>query len=357
MVQRRAGRLFAPRRRKRTGCLTVALLLLATVLLVLSLNGLSNRYVRLETQGVTVLNLPGALEGFTILHLSDLNAASLGPGQSNLKTALGKESYQAVVLTGDMVGSSGKVQPLLDVLALIPPGVPVFLIAGDADPTPLLDKPHGDGGVKAPYILQAEAAGAIYLEAPYRLEVDGAALWFCPGELFFLDLKNAHFALSSQVSALLAAENPYESQTGAQLRHAQHRLAVMEEAINAMAMMKPEEPIIALTHHPVDSASLSELAQASQAGGMPEPSLFLSGQYNNGQVRLPGLGPVYIPRQQDGSGGFFPGDEGFAGLSITRGFPVHVSPGLGVSTYYPLPLRLFNRPAATLIRLTAKMTR
>ncbi len=52
-----------------------------------------------------------------------------------------------------------------------------------------------------------------------------------------------------------------------------------------------------------------------------------------------------------------PGDEGFTGLSIRQGYPVYISPGLGVSSYYPLPLRLFNRPVATLVQLTARMTR
>ena len=66
---------------------------------------------------------------------------------------------------------------------------------------------------------------------------------------------------------------------------------------------------------------------------------------------------MHIPVQPDGKGGFFPGDEGFTGLSIVKGYAVYISPGLGVSSYYPLPLRLFNRPAATLVRLTAQMTR
>ena len=115
---------------------------------------------------------------------------------------------------------------------------------------------------------------------------------------------------------------------------------------------------LALMHkHGLLCAVFPDLAAQEGEGAPVKPGLFLCGQFNNGQIRLPGLGPVYIPRQADGSGGFFPGDEGFSGLSITQGIPVYVSPGLGVSGYYPVRLRLFNRPALTLIELTRAMTR
>ncbi len=357
MAARRSKGLFQPARRRRGGCLLVFVLLIAAITIVLSLNTLSNRYVKLEQRSVTVLNLPKSLEGFRILHLSDLNCAMLGQDHENLKNALGKESYSAVVMTGDMVGKGGKTEPLLDILALIPKDTPIFLIAGDSDPDALLPDPHGTGEVKADYILQAEQAGAIYLEAPYKLEYNGQVIWFAPGETFTLDLDNAVFALKELIRTLSSQENPYEAQTGAQLRFAEHRLKNMEASVTALKEMKRTDVIIAVMHHPPDYEQITELSAKSQEMNLPSPSLFLAGQFNAGQIRLPGLGPVYIPVQPDGKGGFFPGDEGFTGLSIVKGYAVYISPGLGVSAYYPLPLRLFNRPAATLVRLTAQMTR
>lgn len=357
MSQRRSTRLFSPRRKKHYGCLTVLALLVAALVLVLSLNALSNRFVRLVDRSITILNLPRELEGFTILHLSDLNAARLGEKQENLREALGKEAYQAVALTGDMVGPSGNIQPLLDVKALFPAGVPVFFITGDADPNPLLAQPHGDGEVKAAYIRALEEGGLTYLESPVRMEYEGRAIWFAPGDAFMLDLDNAAFALREQLKALDTTVNPLDAITGAQRRHAAHRLDIIEKTMEAKALIKPDDIVISLTHQPPDSEQLTQLSLLAREEGQPSPSLFLAGQFNNGQVRLPGLGSLYIRKQPDGRGGFLPGDEGFTGLSITKGFPVYISPGLGVSTYYPLPLRLFNRPAATLIHLTARMTR
>lgn len=356
MAARRSPRLFAPRRARRTGPLLVLGLLLAALALTLALNSLSNRYVRLETQAITLPSLPRQLEGFRILHLSDLNAASLGSEQANLATALGKEGYDLVTLTGDMLGKSGRVQPLLSALSLLKPEVPVLFIAGDSDPGPLLAVPHGSGEVKEAWVQTVEATGAIYLETPYRLEHNGQVLWVCPGDLFTLDLRSAVFALQEQISLLQASENPYEPLTGAQLRHATHRLEVVEASLLALEQVKEGEVIIALTHHPYTPEQLGELAARAKAGEVV-PHLVLAGQFNAGQARLPGLGPIYIPKQSDGRGGFWPGDEGFVGLSITKGLPQYISPGLGTSGYYPLPLRLFNRPAISLLRLTARMAR
>ncbi len=357
MRQQGGRRLFSSRHRRHAGCLTVILLLFAALALLLSLNGLSNRFVRLETRRVTVLNLPKALEKFAVLHLSDLNGARLGNQQENLRKTLGRESFQAVALTGDMVGRGGDAEPLMELLALLPQGVPAFLIAGDGDPAPLLSAPHGDSEVKAEYIRKAEALGAIYLEAPYPMTHEGQTVWFCPGDLFFYDLPSARSALALQVGTLRASENAYDPEIGAQLRFAEHRLKVTEQALEATDAMKPGDVIIALMHHPPGPDMLGDLSQSSRESGKPSPSLFLAGGFNNGQIRLPGLGPVFIPRQGDGRGGFFPGDEGFSGLSIIKGYPLYISPGLGVSDYYPLLLRLFNRPGATLLELTAQMTR
>ena len=357
MGKRRSNSLFTPARKRRGGCFLILLLFVAALTILLSLNALSNRYVRLEERAVTVLNLSKKLEGFKILHLSDLNGATLGQEHENLKKTLGKESYQAVVLTGDMVGKSGRIKPLLDLLALFPKDIPVFLVPGDSDPKPLLDDPHGTGEVKADYILQAEQMGAIFLETPYKMEYNEQSIWFCPGEIFTLDLDNGVFALEELIKTLNSQENPYEAQTGAQLRFAEHRLSVMKASLEAIAQMKTTDMIVALIHHPPDYEQLSELSMRSQEQNLPSPSLFLAGQFNNGQMRLPGMGPIYIPKQADGKGGWFPGDAGFTGLSIVKGYPVYISPGLGISSYYLLPLRLFNRPAATLVRLTSQMTR
>jgi predicted MPP superfamily phosphohydrolase len=46
-------------------------------------------------------------------------------------------------------------------------------------------------------------------------------------------------------------------------------------------------------------------------------------------------------------------------MQSMMGVTQHISPGLGTSSIYPFPMsmmRLFNRPAVTMITLTAKLT-
>lgn len=68
------------------------------------------------------------------MHLSDLHAAQLGPNGSALKKVITQKNVSCIVLSGDMVGESGDVDPLLQLLDMTPRDVSVYLIAGDSDP-------------------------------------------------------------------------------------------------------------------------------------------------------------------------------------------------------------------------------
>ncbi|MDD4080187.1 MAG: metallophosphoesterase [Eubacteriales bacterium] len=354
-MARRQG-LFGPRRRrKRYGCLAVVFLLLISLGVMIGLNSLSNRFVKLEIQALTLPDLPRALEGFAILHLSDLNAATLGSNHEHLRKALEGESYGAVCLTGDMVGKGGNAQPMIKLLDVIGDKVPVILIAGAGDPAPLLSFPRGDAEVLAPYIREAQARGAVYLDRPVMMEEDGARIWFCPADTFELDLLSAQRAYQDRLNQLNTGDNPASPENAAQIRLVEYQLKMLEDSAAARAEMKPEDIIVALRHHPPETRLLDELREAAEGTAAPLPDVYLSGQYNNGQARLPGLGPIYLPPQADGRGGWLPGDQGLSGLNYVKGQAVYISPGLGVSSYYPIPIRLFNRPAATLIQLTSRL--
>jgi len=345
--------LFVPRRRRvRYGCLTVVILLLISLGLMVGFNSLANRFVKLVVQPITLPDLPRALEGFDILHLSDLNAASLGNKHEHLRKTLENKSFQAVCLTGDMVGKSGDAAPLMDLLDLLGQKAPVFLIAGSGDPPPL--SASADGEVLAPYILMAQARGAVYLDRPVLLEENGARIWFCPADTFELDLESARRAYQDRAQSLRAGDLS-SADTAAQLRLVEYQLVMLEESLAAKALMRAGDTVLALRHHPPETRLLNELREEAEERATLLPQIYLCGQYNNGQARLPGLGPIYLPPQADGRGGWLPGDEGISGLHFTKGQAVYISPGLGVSGYYPIPVRLFNRPVATHIQLTSRL--
>lgn len=360
MFSRRQRMLFAPRRKRRPGCLLFAVVFVVLLGLTLSLNALNNRHVDLLREKATLTRLDKALEGFTILHLSDLHAAELGEKQEAIRKLLRVESYNAVCLTGDMVGLSGDVQPLLDLLALFPVDVPVFLIAGDNDPPPLVTHEDGRGQVKADYILRAEAAGAVYLDSPQRVIVGKRSIWFSPASLYTTDLDAAAFALSQRRGELEAAGAGQGGDEAAALRAVSYQLSILEKAREAAAQMQPEDACVLLSHYPLDAVMIDQLHQGEgderQAVNFPGTvSLVLAGHWNNGQWRLPLLGPIWVPSSMLGLEGWLPGSRAVSGMAVVHGVPEYVSPGLGASGAYPWqPFRLFNRPQMTLIRLSAK---
>lgn len=329
--------------------------------LVLALNFVNNGHVSLLRQDVTVLKLDKAIEDFPILHLSDLHGARFGEQQRRVKELLRLESYKAVCLTGDMVGKGGDVQPLLELLAIFPDDVPVYLIAGDNDPPPLVNKAHGSPEVKADYILKAEQAGAIYLDSPQMIELQKRKLWFVPAKLYQQDLAAAEQALKERKAQIEATSEAFTPDGAAALRAVDYQLEVLRRTAEAREQMDAKDAYVLLSHFPLDTEAIINLheGEAEQRRAVNFPgtvSLVLAGHWNNGQWRLPLLGAIRVPEGGQGLKGWLPDDRAISGLAVIHGVPEYISPGLGASGAYPYqPFRLFNRPEMTLLKLSSRI--
>lgn len=354
----RSRNLFSPPKRRRWGCIVMPVLFLLIVIAGIFLNSAMSSYPKREARKATVLGLPRGLEGMRILHMSDLRAHRYGTNQDRLMPLVRHDNYRAVCMTGDMVGASGNVQPLLEVLSSIPGDIPVFLIAGDEDPPPIAEGVQDAQSPYSPWVRAAQEAGAIYLDSPYKLEVGKEVLWFCPASLLTADLPAAQFALEERKKEVLAM--PEGEEQDALLRAAEYRLQVLEKTLEAKREMLPQHTYIALSHAPLGEESVSLIHHSQEGKVMMNNfpgtlSLILSGHLNNGQVRLPGLGALYAPPCEVWEGGFFPDDRAIAGISSARGVVQHISPGLGVSRVYPwwASYRFFNPPVISVLTLTA----
>ena len=329
--------------------------------LVLGLNFVNNGHVSLLRQDVTVLQLDKAIEGFPILHLSDLHGARFGEGQRRIRDLLRLESYKAVCLTGDMVGKGGNVEPLLELIKIFPTDVPVFLIAGDNDPPPLETRAHGSPEVKAEYILKAETLGAIYLDSPQMIELGKRRLWFVPASLYQTDLTAADLALKARKAEMEASAEAFTPDGAAALRAVDYQIGVLAKTAEARELMDDKDAYVLLSHFPLDAEAVISLhsGEAEQRRAVNFPgrvSLILAGHWNNGQWRLPLVGALRVPAGTQGLKGWLPDDEDISGLAVVHGVPEYISPGLGSSGAYPFqPFRLFNRPQMTLLKLSSKI--
>lgn len=351
--------LFAPERKRHPALAFLVILLVFLLATLLTLNYINNSRVDLLRQRVTVPNLPSSMENFSILHISDLHGLYFGANQERFASAIRGLSYNVVCITGDISGKSGDADAFLRLLDVLDPNVPVYFIVGDEDPDPILATPHRTDGAKNAFIQQAEAKGAVYLDAPYKITVGKSTLWLAPEWVYTLDVAASETGLVDRQRELLS--EPASAARRAAMEAVEYQLDQLARIQAARREVADDDIHIAVTHHPLQlsaMASLQEWTATDNDSYVRKISLVLAGHYAAGQWRLPGVGAVRVPLSAGlGNNGWFPGDQQVVGLSSVMGIPQYISPGLGPCAVSGLPnFRLFNTPAVTLLTLTTKMT-
>ena len=355
-MAKRSNEIFAPPRQRRgAGMVILILLLLAAIASAgLFMNKAANQRVALTTEKVSVMGLPKAYEGFTILHLSDLHASALGSDPELWRELLYAKTFHAVVLSGDMVGATGNDEPFLSLLHTIQqikPEAPIYFIAGDEDPMPVISTPQGTPEVLAEWVRAAQKMGAVYLDAPVAQQVGKQVVWFVPQYLYDMDTASMIASLQTQMADMEAAGQQYEAQGGAVYRALQYRLDAMLRTQEAVKTITEADVQVAVNHTPLEASYIRtslEWSPEAQPFSFRQIDLLLCGDLCAGQWRLPGAGPVYIPER-----GLFPGDQNVSGMQRINSINQYISPGLGACRLNPLPGRIMNPPAATLVRFTA----
>ena len=351
--------LFADGRRKHP-ILGFLLLLAALLIAALAvLNNINNSRVDLLRQSVTVSNLPSSLENFRILHISDLHGLYFGPHQEQLQAALSSARYDIVCVTGDVTGRDGDAGAFLELVKLFDGKAPVYFIPGDEDPSPLLAAPHAGGSAKADYILAAEAAGAVYLDAPVKIVRGKSTLWLSPEWIYSLDYDAADAAYQNRLLELRAQGSSPERD--AALAAVEYQIDQLVRIREARRETLDGDIHVALSHCPIQDEAMRALREWTAEDNdshIHAVALVLSGHNVGGQWRVPGVGAVRAPLSLGtNGGGWFPDDKKIVGLDTVHGIPQYISPGLGTSADVPLPaIRLFNTPAVTIITLTSKLT-
>lgn len=146
-------------RKKRGLCLAAAFVLLAL--------GLDPR-LQCTRYEIMDLRLPAALDGFTVVHLSDLHGSIPGFGQETLVAAIKNAQPDLIVLTGDIIDRKdtdlSAVESLLDGIGFL---CPIYSVTGnhEEDNRALLAKLHALYAEKGVQVLSNEAAEVKYNDA------------------------------------------------------------------------------------------------------------------------------------------------------------------------------------------------
>ena len=331
-------------------------LLLLIVLLVTTFfvsNFLVTKRIRIDEVRLTVLNLPVDLEEYSILHISDLHGARYGEKQKAIETALGSMRYSCVVMTGDMLGEGGDIDPLLELIDLMPDDTPKYLIPGDMDGALIDTDAHGSLSPYADWALRLQEAGVILLDRPMSETRGKGTIRFVPEDIYMLDLDTTESVYQKQVQSLNERATSLTADEAARIRALEFELERLEEIRAVKKEFKPEDIQIVLTHTPLTEdyvKSMISWTEKDTVFSIRYASLILAGHYNGGQWRIPGVGPVYVPEL-----GWFPKDSEIQGLAYLDNIPQYISPGLGSDPHYEhQPGRVFNSPVITKITLTRK---
>ena len=359
MGRRNNGYIFVEKKKRGPGIGCVVLLLLLIVSITgagVMINTGFNRRITLENASVNIMGLDKSYEGLTILHISDLHASPVGSDLELWKDLLNGKSSKAVVLTGDMVGKSGEYEPFLSLihnLKQINADAPIYFIAGNEDPAPVLTTNRGTPQVLAKWVLAAEEQGAIYLDRPTLLEIGKKKVWFTPQYLYDVDAEGMLNTLYNQKADMEAQGMQYDSVGGATYRALVYRIELMERTVISMREMTNDDLQIAVNHSPLDTDYIRESLQWAEEVhpfSFRNISLLMCGDLCGGGWRLPGGKALYLKDK-----GWLPSDDGLMGMQRINSLNQYISPGLGASAEQLLPGRVFNPPTVTMIKFTAKL--
>ncbi len=355
MGRRNPEYIFVYREKKGGRVLRIFLIMLLLVAATFFLlNYISCHHTEYQRRDITIPNLPEALEGFSILHISDLHGwKDAGLAQRIASLISGKE-YSCVVFTGDMLGR-GSEETLLEIADLFPPDLPRLLIPGDEDPPVMDAAPHASLSAYSDWAVRLQEHGIVILDEPFLFErgINGQArLWIVPEELYTLDLDGYERVYRTQLQT--SGGEDMSSQQAARQRHARYQVERIGRIREKVAGMREGDIQIALTHIPLTEEYvrtwLSDQSRDS-ALSMRRISLVLAGHYTGGAWRLPWGGALYVPDM-----GWFPEDVRIQGMGYPGGIRQYISPGLGKSSIYGWMWgRMFNPQTVTSLELTRKM--
>lgn len=357
---------FKPRVMGRTvtyaGFMAATLILIAVVTIFLT-----NRTVGIDTEQIIITGLQSDFEGYKILLISDLNGRFFGQDQSILMRKLEGEKYDCVVLAGDMVGSSGNTDAFYALLDQLGTRKPVYFIAGDNDPSPLLSVPRDNSSasltlrqmVLSDWVLGAIEHGAIYLDTPTKVTKGASSMWLLPD--LFLNL-NVGDSLDEYKDELAQESESYLEgiiRSKDTLPLTNYRRDILYKSDSLISSVADTDLTIMVSHEvPSDSQILHAQDPGSAAekkGHFASPDLILSGHYCGGEWKLPLIGPVYVSSNILPRYGWFPDRSYVEGQRAVGTTTVYTTSGMGNNDDTLLFGRLNNPPQVSILTLTGEL--
>ena len=260
----------------------VLILLPLLIILLWAANATIARSVILREEKLTILDLPPDLENFSILHISDLHGERFGKDQKGIASALGNTRYSCVVMTGDMLGEDGDVEPLLELISIMPHDTPKYLIPGDTDGPFIETKAHSSLSVYTDWAERVQAAGVTILDQPALITREKDRLWLVPEELYVLDLQGMQSTVEKQTDELNQRSTSLTADDAARIRSLEYETQRIESLKEVKKKFTTEDVQVVLTHTPLSEDYVADMiawSEKDDAFSMRYASLILAGVF------------------------------------------------------------------------------
>jgi len=311
-----------------------------------------SRFV-VRTVDITHPQVPAAFDGYRIVQISDLHGTVFGPHQRDLLAAVAAARPDLILLTGDYtaalgVASPADIEPIKDLVAGLPAGVPVYYVFGNWDARGA----YGAGPTQDNALTRAvESAGALPVYPYARIDRGSGHIWLT-------DWSMREFR---DEASMLAARDAFVAGNDV----SPERIGLLYQGWWARQLAGHDpatEFDVAVTHRPLDFPDYdAEIARASHEASVARSfgtddvtvtdvdwDIDIAGHMHGGQMRIPFVGPVVTPERE-----FFPAIQSVEGThSDAAGRITYISRGLGAGGPIPfMRFRLFNTPEFSVIVL------
>ncbi|MCC2251751.1 metallophosphoesterase [Virgibacillus sp. AGTR] len=301
----------------------------------------NHRFVVVE-QEIKVNGIQDSFKDFTILQITDLHEQLFGENQQQLIQAINGIDYDVLVFTGDMLDSirSKNDSAFYTIIDGLDNKENILYVPGNTDPLSY----QVDSTVEtSEFINGLKKRNVTFLESLYTIDKGESAIHFVNFELSIIKNERALGNVQGVV------QPPY-AQNPAYLSYQQQLI----KDLKVLEDMDTSDLLIAVNHYPIVDKRI-ETIKASPDLIWRKYDLIIAGHYHGGQIRLPILGPIFVPEPWYEPNRFFPPADRIKGLWEYQGTKQYVSAGLGSSDAVSfLNFRLFNSPEINVLKLTTK---
>lgn len=333
-------------------------------LVVLAAN---DRSVSAVNESIIITGLPDEFENYRILLISDLAGNDFGQEQSALMRVISNQSYNCVVLAGDLLGESGDPGPFYDLIEQLGTRRPIYFIPGDSDPSPVLKEARDNSSqtlslnqmVLSDWVLGAIDRGAIYLNSPQVIRKGNSKLWLIPDTFLNLNLTDTMKALKEEMEQETESMLLGINESRALLPFTNYRYNIFSNSVDLISSVSAGDMIVMVSHEVPGDAQIKDSQRAMTEQDLksyfPSPDLILGGHYCGGEWKIPGIGALFIDAPMLDRYGWFPDQSYVEGQRAVSSAMVYVTPGLSDNEQTILPFRLLNSPKISVITLTGEL--